>query len=146
MAGRSVLSLRIAWEATRKLPGHAQIHIFPGDLILWYWRQGLPTEPADRAGHLVPAGPILMVGFRARGGLLHICISRDVLVSARDILPLVLLKLAGVLWIADRHAPPGSPAQACALLAGDGEAVCVEQLPWPSICPDAYHARGGSSG
>jgi hypothetical protein len=142
MAGKSALSLRIAWEAAQKSSG-ARIHVVTGATVERFWREGLPAD--GRADHLRPAAPLLMVGFRTYGDHLLVCVNRDV-PQARDLLPLVLLKLAGVLWIADRHAPPGTQAQACALLADDGYAVCVEQRPRPGICPDCYHVRGRSSG
>ena len=145
MASRSGLSLRTAWEAVRQTSGtlRIRIHVVSGERVEEYWREGLP---ASRADHLRPAGPLLMVGFRAYGDELHICISRDTPAPARAILPMVLLKLAGVLWMADRQAPPGTPAQACALLDGDGRAVYVEQRPRPRICPDARDGRRRHSG
>ena len=145
MASRSVRSLRIAWEMVRQTAGTPCIHVVSGEMGEEYWRDGVPARRAD---HLRPAGPLLMVGFRAYGDELHICISRDTPAPARGraILPLGLLKLAGVLRMADRQAPPGTPAQACALLGGDGRAVCVEQRPRPGICPAARDGRRRHAG
>lgn len=139
-----MLSLRIAWETVRKTSCTPPIHVFLGEMVEEYWREGLP---AGRADHLRPAGPLLMVGFCAYGDELHIALNRDPPARGREILPIVLLKLAGVLWVAHRHAPPGTPAQAYAPLdEEDGSAVFVERRPRPGIAPDCYDRLHRSSG